>query len=90
LARSPHLPPDELKRRHTLISSRSILQQLSLTRISARAVERLIEADHAAGEELQKLGADGLNSGDPIQAGLDYWEEKHRQLDERLRSTCEN
>ncbi len=50
-------------------------------------VERLLSADQAAEDELQTLAVNGLNSGDPIQVGPGYWEEKHRRLDERLKKT---
>lgn len=50
-------------------------------------VERLVNADQAAEEELETLALEGLNSGDPIQVGTGYWEEKHRKLDERLKMT---
>ncbi len=47
-------------------------------------LERLLKAQADALDELQSLAAEGLNSGDPIEVGVGYWEEKHRQLDERL------
>ena len=47
-------------------------------------VERLVNADQAADEELESIAIEGLNSGAPITVGPDYWEEKHRRLDERL------
>ena len=50
-------------------------------------LERLVQADQAAGEELESLALEGLDSGDPIEAGPGYWEEKHRRLDERLKNT---
>ena len=52
-------------------------------------VERLVNAHQAAEEEeeLETLALEGLNSGDPIQVGIGYWEEKHRKLDERLKMT---
>ena len=50
-------------------------------------VERLVNADQAAEEELEVLALEGLNSGEPIEAGRGYWEEKHRRLDERLKKT---
>ena len=48
-------------------------------------VERLLNADQSAEEELESLALEGLNSGDPIQIGPGYWEEKHRRLDARLK-----
>ena len=52
----------------------------------AAYVERLIKADHAAEEETESLALEGLNSGDPIAVGPDYWEKKHRRLDDRLKT----
>jgi hypothetical protein len=54
----------------------------------AAYVERLVHADQAAEEELESLALDGLNSGEPIEAGPGYWEERHRHLDERLKKTA--
>ena len=48
-------------------------------------VERVLKADQSAEEELEALALEGLNSGDPIEIGPGYWEEKHRRLDERLK-----
>ena len=48
-------------------------------------VERLVSADQAAEEELEVLALEGLNSGEPIEPGRGYWEEKHRRLDEPLK-----
>ena len=50
-------------------------------------VERLLKADQSAEDELESLALEGLNSGEPIQVGPGYWEEKHRRLDERLKKT---
>ena len=50
-------------------------------------VEQLVNAEESAEEELQSLALEGLKSGDPIQVGHGYWEEKHRRLDERLNKT---
>ena len=50
-------------------------------------VERLVKADQVADDELESLALEGLNSGDPIDVGPGYWEEKHRRLDERLKKT---
>jgi hypothetical protein len=56
--------------------------------LSATAyIERLVNADQSAEEELERLALEGLNSGDPIEVGPGYWEEKHRRLDERLKRT---
>jgi hypothetical protein len=50
-------------------------------------LERLVQADQTAEEELESLALEGVNSGDPIQVGPGYWEEQHRRLDERLKKT---
>lgn len=50
-------------------------------------VERLVSTEQLAEEELEVLALEGLNSGDPIEVGPGYWEEKHRRLDERLKRT---
>lgn len=47
-------------------------------------ISRLIDADRLAEKELVTLAVEGLHSGQPIVPGSDYWEEKHRRLDERL------
>ena len=43
-------------------------------------------ADQAE-DELEALALEGLNSGEAIEVGQGYWEEKHRRLDERLKKT---
>lgn len=48
-------------------------------------VERLVGDDQTAEEELESLALEGLRSGTPIEPTPDYWEEKHRRLDERLK-----
>jgi hypothetical protein len=50
-------------------------------------LERLVSADQAAEEELEALALEGLNSGEPIEVGPGFWEEMHRELDERLKRT---
>ena len=49
-------------------------------------IERLVDADQLATEELESLALEGLSSGEPIEIGPGYWEEKHRRLDDRLKS----
>jgi hypothetical protein len=44
----------------------------------------LVRAEQQAEDELEALALEGLNSGEPIEAGPGYWEDKHRRLDERL------
>jgi hypothetical protein len=51
-------------------------------------VERIVRADQQAEDELEALALEGLNSGEPIEPHPGYWEEKHRQLDERLKKTA--
>ena len=50
-------------------------------------LERLVQADRQGIEELEALALQGLESGDPIAVGPSYWQDKHRQLDERLKKT---
>jgi hypothetical protein len=51
-------------------------------------IERLVNADQSAEEELERLALDGLNSGEPIEVGPGYWEERHRRLDQRLKTNA--
>ena len=48
-------------------------------------VESLARADQQAQEELEALLLEGLESGEPIEPGSGYWEERHRRLDEALK-----
>lgn len=50
-------------------------------------LERLLRADQEGARELETLALEGLRSGEPIEAGPSYWQEKHRLLDERLNKT---
>lgn len=50
-------------------------------------IARLVCADQQAEDELESLTIEGINSGEPIEVGPGYWEEKHRRLDERLQKT---
>lgn len=47
-------------------------------------LERLVKTDQQAIAELESLATEGIDSGDPIEPGPDYWEEKHRKLNEFL------
>ena len=67
----------------TKIRARSEAEGLSIEAY----LERLVHADQEAIEELEALAIAGLESGAPIEAGPSYWQDKHRQLDERLRKT---
>ena len=48
-------------------------------------IERLVNADQSAEEELEGLALEGLYSGEPIEVGPGYWEEKHRRSEEHLK-----
>jgi hypothetical protein len=48
-------------------------------------VERLIAEDRNARDELASLAIEGLDSGPTIQPDSNWWIEKHRRLDERLK-----
>ena len=50
-------------------------------------VERLVRAEQQAEDELEALALVGLHSGEPIEAGPGYWEDKHCRLGERLNET---
>jgi antitoxin ParD1/3/4 len=50
-------------------------------------LERLVRAEQSAEDELTALALEGLDSGDPIEVGPEYWEARHQELDERLRGT---
>ena len=50
-------------------------------------VERLLIADRSAEQELECLALEGSDSGEPVEPGPMYWQEKHRRLEERLRQT---
>ncbi len=48
-------------------------------------LERLVRKEQNAEDEVTALALDGLDSGEPIEAGPGYWEAKHQKLDARLR-----
>ena len=52
-------------------------------------VRELIRADQKrqAEERIDALLLEGLDSGEPVEIGPGYWEDKHRRLDERLNQT---
>ena len=52
-------------------------------------LERLVHAEQCAEDELTSLALEGLDSGQPIEAGAGYWEAKHQKLDARLRGATE-
>lgn len=49
-------------------------------------LERLVRSDEQALEELSRLAHEGLSSGEPVEPGPDYWNEKHRRLDALLKA----
>ena len=51
-------------------------------------LERLVGADEEASKEIETLALEGLNSGAPIETSPSYWQEKHRLLDERLKTVA--
>lgn len=59
------------------------------TKLRARAegltveayLERLVQAELSAEDELTALALEGLNSGDAIEPGPGYWEAKHQKLE---------
>jgi hypothetical protein len=50
-------------------------------------LESLLRAAELADDELERLALEGLNSGDPIPIDENYWADKHRQLDQKLKKT---
>lgn len=48
-------------------------------------LERLLDADRATTEELESVAIEGIESGERIEVGVEYWALKHSRLDERLR-----
>jgi hypothetical protein len=49
-------------------------------------LERLLRTDREALNELKTLALEGLNSGEAVLPGPEYWADKHRRLDDRLKS----
>ncbi len=47
-------------------------------------VESMVRSEQRALEEIEKLALEGLHSGESLEPGPGYWEEKHRRLEERL------
>ena len=48
-----------------------------------RNLSPLISADERAEQELTALALEGIQSGEPLEVTSDYWQAKHRRLDER-------
>jgi hypothetical protein len=51
-------------------------------------VERLLRAEQLAEEEIESLALQGIQSGEPVGTGSDYWEKKHRRLEARINKTA--
>jgi predicted DNA-binding protein len=47
-------------------------------------VERALHADLESDQDIEKLAVEGFRSGEPIEAGPEYWAKRHRRLDEGL------
>lgn len=50
-------------------------------------LERLVGAEQQDIEELEALALEGLHSGEALETGPSYWQEKHALLDQRLSKT---
>ena len=50
-----------------------------------RFLEILVQSQEDAAERLEELALKGLSSGEPIAPDDNYWEAKHRRLEEQLR-----
>src|ERR1017187_1050357 len=50
-------------------------------------IERLVDSDQSGEEDLEGFALGALHSSEPIEVGPGYWEERHRQLDERLKKS---
>ena len=48
-------------------------------------LEHLVRSDERGEKELTALALEGLQSGKAIEIGKDYWEAKHRRLDDLLK-----
>jgi predicted kinase len=47
-------------------------------------VERLIWVEEATNDRLVELALEGINSGAPVSADSEFWEERRRELARRL------
>jgi len=47
-------------------------------------VERLIWVDEATSDRLVELALEGVNSGEAVAAGPEFWEERRQELGKRL------
>ena len=48
-------------------------------------LERLLQVEEEAIKEIETLALEGLGSGTAMEAGTDYWEKRHRRLDESIK-----
>jgi hypothetical protein len=46
-------------------------------------LERVLRSEEEATSELEAVAMEGLDSGDAIVAGPDYWDDLHRRLENR-------
>lgn len=49
-------------------------------------LDNLVREDQSSRQAVESLITEAYESGEPIDIGPGYWEEKHRRLDERLDS----
>ena len=49
-------------------------------------VERLILIDDATRDRLEQLAVEGLESGEPVEGDEAFWEERHRKLNDHVKS----
>lgn len=49
-----------------------------------------ISRERRAEDELEALAFEGLNSGEAIEPSPEFWDDLHRQLDERLRKQVQS
>jgi hypothetical protein len=61
----------------TKIRARAEAQRLSIE----ACFERLVHCDTQTDDDLQTLALEGLDSGDPVEAGAGYWKQKHRDTE---------
>lgn len=48
-------------------------------------IERIVDADEGACQEIEALALEGLDSGPPIKADESFWQERQRVLEEATR-----
>jgi hypothetical protein len=50
-------------------------------------IERLVRSSRQAMNELETLAIEGIDSGPSFEPAPGHWEQKHRSLEERLKSS---